>query len=500
MVQHNRTPPRDARGGVGFRGMAGDHAQIATDLAATKSSFLAHVSHELRTPLTLIAAPLEDTLAMVDLPPDARQNLLLVQRSAHRMIRMVDAMLDFSRMEAGRVDPATTKIDVAVLLRSLVESFAPTIGRAGLTLTTDIPDLPHPAQLDHDMFERIVGNLLANAVKYTPHGTITVALRDETDRFAVAISDTGTGIPPADQERVFRRFEQLAVPVGARGPEGVGIGLPMVRGLAVLLGGDVELASEVDTGSTFTVRLPYAPPDSPARNGGQRSVARREAASFVAEMSAWRGIAPDRLAPPVTEAGARLLLVEDNPDLAEYLARALSDEYDVEVAPDGLAALERIAAGRVDIVLADVRMPRGDGRSLVTAIRSDPRWADLPVILMTAHTAWGDAAEALAGGADDYLAKPFSLAELRARLAAHLGRAIDRIATSEAFEERQAHLQRALESHRVVGQAIGILVERHRLTASQAFDRLRDASQHRNVKLRDIAQRVIETGLDPDEA
>ena len=145
-------------------------------------------------------------------------------------------------------------------------------------------------------------------------------------------------------------------------------------------------------------------------------------------------------------------------------------------------------------------LPRLDGHELVAAMRADPRFSDVPVVLVSAQASWSDVAEGLTGGADDYLAKPFSLAELRARLATHLGRAMDRITTAEAFEERQAHLQRALEGHRVVGQAIGILVERHRITASQAFDLLRDASQHRNIKMRDIAQRVIETGLDPDQA
>lgn len=494
MVHDIQAPPRDPRGGVAASAASGG---APADDHAARSSFLAHVSHELRTPLTLITAPLEDALAHPDLPPELRRHLALVQRGAARLTRMVDAMLDFGRIEAGALEPAPVDLDVAAMLRTLVEFFVPTMERAGLSLVTDIEDLPRAAHLDHDMVERIVSNLLANAIKYTPRGTISIALRDLGESLSISVTDTGVGIAAADRERVFHRFERVATPMGARSPGGVGIGLPMVRDLATILGGQVTLESTPGVGSTFTVTLPYTVGDP---TGTHASITPRGAASFVAEMASWRGIAPDTRRPPTGHGRAALLVVEDNPDIADYLSSVLADSYDVTVAVDGAAALECLDTGRVDIVLADAVLPRLDGHELVAAMRADPRFSDVPVVLVSAQASWSDVAEGLTGGADDYLAKPFSLAELRARLATHLGRAMDRITTAEAFEERQAHLQRALEGHRVVGQAIGILVERHRITASQAFDLLRDASQHRNIKMRDIAQRVIETGLDPDQA
>ncbi|HSO70562.1 MAG TPA: response regulator [Arachnia sp.] len=492
MVNDVTAPPLDMRGGAD---------SIGGSLAA-RSSFLSHVSHELRTPLTLITGPLDDVLARDDLAPEARRALELARRSAGRMIRMVDAMLDFSRLEAGRFEPSLAELDVAPLLRTLVESFEPTIRRAGLELKYTIPDLPRLAVLDPDMVERMVLNLLANAVKYTPNGSITVELVDEDQHFHIAVSDTGTGIAPEDQERVFRRFEQVAPSQGGRSPEGVGIGLPMVNLLVRQLGGEVSLHSELGLGSTFTLTIPYvAHLGSNDQTRRRRPVSRHnELTSFLAEMAAWRGIARDRPPAEPDMDLPRLLLVEDSPDMSDYLAWALGDSYAVVVARDGVEALERMAAHVPDIVLADVMMPRMDGYSLVEAIRDEDATTDLPIVLLTAQAGPSDAAIGLEVGADDYLTKPFSLSELRARLAAQLSRARERTAAADSFAGRQANLQRALEGHRVVGQAIGILVERHRISANQAFDLLRAASQRRNVKLREIALRVLETGLDPEEA
>ncbi|WP_194793154.1 ATP-binding protein [Raineyella fluvialis] len=418
--------------------------EVEGDVDSTRSAFLADISHELRTPLTLVIAPLEELLGDAELPNGARRTLTLVLRNARRMTRIVDAMLDFSRMESGRISPVLAELDVAALVRSLAESFQPVVRQAGLTLVTRLPDLPRPALLDHDVVERMVLNLLANAVKYTAEGTITVELADHDQRFTITVSDTGPGIRPEDQERVFRRFERVAAPEGARSQEGVGIGLPMVRQLALLLGGTVTLHSIPGTGSSFVLDLPYQA--TVEVNGSGLAVSRRDRTSFLTEIESWPGMGSFSAEPhdEVSLRRPRLLIVEDSPDMARFLASTLSDTYQVDVASNGQEALERVTINRPQAVLSDVMMPTMDGLGLVAALRADPEWANIPVILLSAHAAVEDTAEGLDQGADDYLAKPFSVSELRSRLAANIERAQARSADAAWRRAIVASLQEAL--------------------------------------------------------
>ncbi len=410
--------------------------RLLYEVDAAKSTFLANVSHELRTPLALIAAPVQDALGEPSLPDAARRRLILAQHNVGRLTRMVDAMLDFSRIEAGRIGPAVTELDVSALTRALCDAFAPIIEQAGLRLRTDIASLPRPARLDHDMYERMLLNLLANAVKYTPSGSIEVTLTDAGDRFRVSVADTGVGIPAADRERVFTRFVQLPPHAQARSTEGAGIGLAMVAQLADLLGGRVELQSRVGVGSTFTLDLPYDVPAPALPAGGAvRSVTRRDVGSFLREMASWRGVAgapasvADELAQLEQQQAARrlrLLIVEDSADLRGYLADALADEYDIETATDGEDALRRARARRPHVILSDVMMPGLDGLALVREIRADPELRLVPVLLLSARAGLDAVVEGIDEGADDYIEKPFSLGELRARLASNAALALAR--------------------------------------------------------------------------
>ena len=404
------------------------HSETLRELDVAKSAFLANVSHELRTPLALISAPLQEILAEDEGVADhLRERLALVRGNAVRLSRMVDAMLDFSRMEAGRIVPNLTEVDVAVLLRSLAAGFGPAIERAGLEFAIDIPDLPQPAQLDRDIVERIVLNLLSNALKYTPRGSVRLQLRGLADGFEVAVTDTGIGIPVRDQERVFARFEQLPRRAQARSSEGAGIGLAMVKELSELLGGKVDLRSAPGRGSTFTVELPYLPPAHAVAGEGNRSITPRGVAAFLADAEGWE-LPIRRSSTPPAAAGPRprLLVADDSADMARYLADILADSYEVELVGDGLQALAAARARRPDAVLADVMMPGLDGFALVAEIRSDPELKDLPVLLLSASAGQDSAVTGLEHGADDYLVKPFDLADLRARLASNIRRAADR--------------------------------------------------------------------------
>ena len=444
-------------------------SQTLLQLDAAKSAFLANVSHELRTPLALISGPIHDALTDPDHPLESHttQRLLLVQSNVVRLARMVDAMLDFSRMEAGRIVPTLVALDVAELTRSLAVSFAPAIERAGLAFSTDIPDLPRLTALDRDIYERMVLNLLSNALKYTPRGSITIRLRDAGDRFAVSVTDTGIGIALKDHERVFQRFEQLPRQRLARSPEGAGIGLAMVKQLSELLGGSVTLRSTPGRGSEFTITLPYRSIDVVAPSEPEaRSITPRGADSFLAEVASWEhpGATPPR---PVSaeddSSRLRLLIVEDSADMGRYLSEVLSDEYAIELARDGLQALAAVRRSRPAAVLSDVMMPGLDGFGLVRELRNDPALHDIPVLLLSARAGQEAAAIGLEHGADDYLVKPFSVQDLRARLASNIRRAQDR--TRDAAWRRA--IVASLQEGMLIADSDGLVTE-----MNEAFTRL----------------------------
>ena len=407
--------------------------EALTVLDEAKSAFFTNISHELRTPLTLISGAAQQSLADGDLTEAQRSRLGIIDRNATRLARMVDAMLDFDRMEAGRLSPVLTEIDVVEMTRGLAAAFLPAMERAGLELDIDCEPQPRRALLDRDMYERILLNLLMNAVKYTPEGRVSVRLKADGDGFTVSVSDTGIGIPGMDLDRIFERFEQLPRRAQARSHEGAGIGLAMVKQLTELMGGQATATSQLGVGSQFTVSLPWEAPRYP---GPSRSVTPRHVDAFLAETEGWevedepeaggqwdqdQGVAEVRQGRPL------VVVADDNADMRAYLRDLLEGLYDVVLAPDGEAALEAIRGHRPDIVLADVMMPRLDGFELTRAIREDASLADLPVILLSARADEKDTTLGLEAGADDYLVKPFSFEELRARLASNLERSRARL-------------------------------------------------------------------------
>ena len=423
-----------------------------TALDAAKSAFFAGVSHELRTPLALISAPVQDVIEREPgLSPASLQALHLVQANVARLARMVEAMLDFSRMEAGRLVPHLEQVDVDILVAGLASSFAPAFERAGLEFSTDIATLSRPALLDRDFFERIVSNLLTNALKFTPSGRVRLRLVAGADDYAVEVTDTGLGIEPAYHDRIFDRFERIAPRPGARSLSGAGIGLAMVRQLTGLLDGSVTVSSRLGEGSTFTVRLPLRPA-RPVGVAGQ-SVTPRPVASFLSEIDSWTERDSARRTGP--RHAARLLVAEDDPELARFLTDCLSADYEVSSAADGVAALQALHDAPPDLVLTDVTMPNLSGLELVREIRSDPKLRDLPVVLLSSSGGDEATTTALKEGADDYITKPFSLLDLRSRLAANLVRARER--SAEAAWRRA--ILSSLRDPMVVFDSLGLVVE-----------------------------------------
>jgi len=430
-------------------------AETLAELDRAKTAFFSNVSHEFRTPLTLMLGPLEDLLAKpaADLHPEPRETLTVVHRNGRRLLKLVNALLDFSRIEAGRVQAVYEPVDLAAVTAELTSVFRAAVERAGLQLTIECPMLPEPVFVDRDMWEKIVLNLMANAFKFTFEGGIHVALRWSDDHVELDVRDTGIGIADAELPHLFERFHRV-LGTRARTHEGTGIGLALVHELVKLHGGAVRVQSRVGEGTTFTVAIPtgsgHLPADRVRAERAPGSTA-NGVAPYVDEALRWipADIEPEalvpRAAPGVASAGARVLLADDNADMRDYVRRLLGAYWTVEAVADGSAALAAAKREAPDLVLSDVMMPGLDGFALLRALRADPATATVPVILLSARAGEESRVEGLEAGADDYLVKPFTARELIARVSAHLAMARVR---REAVRRERAAREEAEEANR----------------------------------------------------
>jgi signal transduction histidine kinase len=402
-------------------------AEQLAELDRAKTAFFHNISHEFRTPLTLMLGPLEDVLAQVPVTEAARKDLEVVHRNAGRLLRLVNTLLDFSRLEAGRIDSRFEPVDLAAFTRDLTGHFRSAVERAGLAFHVDCPPLPEPVYVDRQMWEKVVFNLLSNALKFTFAGAITVKQEVRDDGVVLSVADTGAGIPGSELPRLFERFHRVRN-ARSRTHEGTGIGLALVHELVALHGGGVSVESEEGRGTTFTVRLPRGSAHLPR----ERILASREQEStaqgvrpFLQEAERWADVPASHAVREVGASGdsapeegprPRVLVVDDNADMRDYVERVLAPSFDVTLAPDGQAALASARAHPPDLVLTDVMMPRLGGFGLLRALREARATRAVPVVMLSARAGEEAAVEGLEAGADDYLVKPFSARELVARV------------------------------------------------------------------------------------
>ncbi len=431
------------------------HEQLK-GLDKAKTEFFSNISHEFRTPLTLIIAPLMEVLSTPEgeVSPNTRTAIAAAHRNALRLLKLVNTLLDFSRIEAGRARVNFEPTDLASLTSTLASHFQSVCDSAGLQFVVDCPTLSEPVCVDRQMWEKIVLNLISNAFKFTFDGMIETHLGIENGFAELTVRDTGTGIPKKELPHIFERFHRVEG-VRGRSYEGTGIGLSLVSELVRLHAGTIHVESELGRGSNFTVRLPLGSehlsqqgfsavsPDHSVESSTVR------ASSFSEEALLWLPETGEySVAEPVAGIGAtngRVVVADDNADMRAYISRLLEGAgYAVEASKDGEAALAACRLELPDLILSDVMMPGLDGFTLLQHLRAEEHTAVVPVILLSARAGEEARIEGLAAGADDYLVKPFGARELVARV-------------DGAIRLARVRREAAQREHRVLAEANALL-------------------------------------------
>jgi len=466
-------------------------AEALAEIDRAKTLFFSNISHEFRTPLTLLLSPLEDMLSEPNTIPINRYRMGVAYRNALRVRRLVDTLLEFSRIEAGRKEGSYRKVDIAMFTRDLASTFRSAVEKAGMELVVETGEIDEDVYVDTDMWERIVLNLLSNAFKYSHRGSIRVEVSQVKGNVQVSVADTGVGIPEDQLDKIFDRFHRVENS-GGRSMEGTGIGLAMVRELVQLHHGVIGVKSEVGVGSTFTVTIPsgkdHLPADRIVQN--EEPISQPHAEAYVAEamkwvpaeegagawVGNWKGEVPvmdemvgmdggDGLGdggdgrgggekdggdgwggvrkagrpkgdPVIDDDRYTVLLADDNADMREYVQRLLSAQFNVVTATDGEDAFQKTVRYKPDLLLSDVMMPRLDGFGLLKRVRQTPGLQHTPVILLSARTGEEAKVGGLAAGADDYLVKPFGARELLARVEGNIRIAKERMSVMASYAER----------------------------------------------------------------
>lgn len=442
------------------------HTKQLEELDRAKTVFFSNISHEFRTPLTLILDPLEETLAdqIQPLPDHQFKRIEMVKRNAVRLLKLVNSLLDFSRMEAGRMQVHYAPTDISKQTANLASVFRSAIEKAGLEFNVNMNDIHEKVYLDSISWEKIIFNLLSNALKFTHQGSITMTLQKESENVVLQVIDTGIGIPKQELPLMFERFHRIENANG-RSQDGSGIGLALTHDLVTLHGGTIHVESEEDKGSIFTISIPlgkrHLPPDrvhedTPPEDNKPSTLS----VPYVEEALCWLPpsqetlVIPDRPQseirplPParVAQSTVRetILLADDNPDMREYVGQLLSQHWRVYSVADGVSALKAARNLNPALILTDVMMPKMDGLQLTQELRQDPKTALIPIILVSARAGEESSREGLKQGADDYIVKPFTANGLIDRVRTHMELGKLRIQLDKAVKERTKELQETI--------------------------------------------------------
>jgi len=407
-------------------------AESLAEIDKAKTLFFSNVSHEFRTPLTLMLGPLEQVIKNQDKIPEADLfNLEIVHRNAIRLLRLVNALLDFSRIESGRIKAQFQEVDLGQLTSDIASSFRSLMENAGLEFDVSVEkDLT--AYVDSEMWEKIVLNLLSNAFKYTLKGKIGIDVRSDQNKVLVTISDTGSGIPTEEMQHLFKRFHRIKNATG-RSYEGSGIGLSLVKELVQLQGGTISAKSEEGKGSQFTVIFPLGTAHLPSDQIVQNTVRTLDILPNYFAEEAERLIQKTTVNEQTSDTKKEVILVvEDNSDMQEYIANLLQTKYEVKWAGNGQEALDIVSKTPPNLIISDIMMPVMDGIEMLKNLKNNSLTKRIPVLMLSARAGEEARIEGYELGADDYLIKPFSAKELLARVKSQI-----KISNSRSHIENQ---------------------------------------------------------------
>jgi signal transduction histidine kinase len=394
--------------------------QKLRELDRLKTRFFSDASHELRTPLTLVLGPLEEVRQESgSLPPELRHLIDVAHKNAARLLVLTDTLLDLSRLDEGRMQPSYRVEQLGPIVEETAEPFRWLAEQRGISFRLHNVGTPLLVRCDATMISKVVGNLLANALKFTNRGSIDIDLRTTNGRVTVRVADTGPGIPAAEIPAIFDRYQQASTATQSR-YGGSGLGLALVRELTEIHGGSVEVESEYGRGTTFTVSLPAVTAEDVSGQGATKGHAELPTINLSALAVAGAADAELPAPEPHHSEAPSVLLVEDNPSMLDFLRGLLSRTYSVRCTTNAVAALEMLRAWRPDIILSDVMMPGPDGVALCKRLKGDESLRHIPLVLLTARASLENKILGLEAGADDYITKPFHPEELKARIHALL--------------------------------------------------------------------------------
>lgn len=396
--------------------MKSKESESLQEIDRAKSNFFTNISHEFRTPLTLIQDPAEQLLQDQKTSPGQKQLADLILMNARRMLNMTNQILDLAKLENSQINLQVEEVDLPVFITPIAHSFRSRAETLELEYRIVMPERSIRIWIDKDRIEQVLINLLSNAFKYCFNGEIVLEVSDEKDAALIQVRDTGIGIPPEHIDQIFDNYYQVETPY-TKDMAGTGIGLFLVREFVGLHSGSVNVSSEVDKGSSFSVRIPkgkdhFSPEQivSGSQSKGKKIALNQE--------FGWQGQKSVNL--PSGKSKPNLLVVEDTPEMAQYLLSVLSEECMVHLAKDGSEGFEKTLQTNPDLVISDIMMPRMDGYRFCELLKQDMRTSHIPIILLTARNLHKDKIKGLELGADDYLEKPFHLKELKLRISYHL--------------------------------------------------------------------------------
>ena len=376
----------------------------------TKSRFFANISHEFRTPLSLILGPLND-FKQKKVWPEA-QEMGMMQRNAERLLKLIDQLLDLSREEAGQVKLLLQRLDIIAFLKSRLEIFQSSAASKNITYTISLPTLPIWLDFDPDKLEKIVTNLLSNAFKFTPPGGQVAVSFDSQSKegkvfLVLTVKDSGIGIPHAEQEQIFERFYQVET-ASSYPHEGTGIGLSLAQDFAKLHDGYIEVKSRPGEGAAFRLYIPVK--TATLKTGEREHVIINDSLVAIPDQPT------EKFDSAKSDELPLILLVEDNPDMQQFISSRLETEYRLIIASDGKEGLRKAIDQVPDLIISDIMMPNMDGLNLSKALRKSSMTSHIPLILLTARAGQDEKIKGLATGAVEYLSKPFDTKELMLRI------------------------------------------------------------------------------------